>query len=236
MRLIFSVLVLLSLPGCAAFTTIVGSLFGSKANEAYPPGNLYQYRGELLIKVDNVTFDGMAVTKLSVPIVVHIESKFPLDRIQFTSCGRQNVIRDFNNSWFSKTRTYDYTYYANRKEQEGKCPLYIEAFSKSALASWGFAAFRTDEALKGHLECNGESWTYAGYSVCQTKAGLDQSIWFEHKIKKFKADPGCHMVQVDDQHFDMRPDMGMCAATFFDGKDWHVMNMLGYSRVLVTGE
>ncbi len=235
MRTILTVM-LLALSGCAAFPGLLQMFVGTHANEAYPPGDLYNYRAELMITVDGVTFEGMAVTKSLPQTIVHVQSNFPLDRIQFTSCGRQNVVRDFRNNWFSKTQTYDYDYTPDTMETAGKCILYIEAFSKNALASWGMVAFRTDENLPAAMQCNGETLPKAGWSVCQTKAGLDQSIIFKAPIKKFRSDPGCHMTKVDDEHFNLRPDLGWCAATFYDGKDWHRLTLLGYKRVLVMGE
>ncbi len=235
MRAIFICLAL-SLTSCAAFPGLVASLFGSHVSEAYPPGDLFNYRAELVLTVDGVVFDGMAVTRSLPHTTIHIQSKFPLDRIQVTSCGRQDVIRDFRNDWFSKTQAYDYEYQPNQMELSGKCALYIEAFSKSALASWGFVAFRTDENLPGAMDCNGEHMPKAGWSICQTKAGLDQSISFKTDIKKYRAEPGCGAKQVDARHFTLRPALGWCAATFYDGKDFHVVTLLGYKRVLVTGE
>lgn len=221
--------------GCAALPGAIDVIKGT-ANEVNQPGDLYRYRGELIITVNGNVFEGMAVTNLVGTTTIHIESKFSLDRIQFTSCGRQDVIRDFNNSWFSKSKVYDYYYTPDTKELGGQCPLYIEAFNKSSLAAWGYVAFIKDESFPARMECNGMSWQFSGYSVCQTRAGLDQSISFDSPVVDFSADPICKMKQIDKFNFDLRPGLGMCNAAFYDGANWHLLNLLGYSRVLVQGE
>ncbi len=224
-----------ALIGCAALPQFGDTLAGN-ANETSKPGDLYHYRGELQVTVDGKAFEGMAVTKLTGPITIHVESKFGLDRLQFTSCGRQDVVRDIGGSWFGKSKKYDYLYTPDKKELEGKCALYIEAFNKSSLAAWAYIAFRSDEDLPSRTHCNGVDWSFAGFSVCQTRAGLDQAIAFQVPIIDTEADPGCHLKRVDEKNFDLRPDMGMCVATFYDGAHWHSLNLIGYERVLVQGE
>ena len=223
-----------ALTGCAAIPQIANIFFG-KASETYPPGELYKYRGEVAITVHNVKFDGMAVTKQE-PLEVRIDSAFELDRIQFTSCGRHDVRRDLSCGFFCKSKAYIYPYSPNEIESKGLCPLYIEIFSKKALASWGMVAFRHDETLQASMGCNGKEKPFAGYSVCQTKAGLDQSIKFQEPIEDFEADPGCNLKKINDHLFHLRPALGMCAATFYAKGKWHTLNLLGYDRVLVQGE
>lgn len=224
-----------ALIGCAALPS-VGNVISGTATELNTPGDLYRYRGELLVTVSGQAFDGMAVTKLTGPITIHIESKFGLDRLQFTSCARQDVVRDIAGTWFGSSKTYDYQYNPDQKELGGQCLLYIEAFNKASLAAWGMVAFRSDESFPAHVQCNGVNWTFSGYSICQTKAGLDQSISFDKPVVAFRADPLCNMKQIDSKNFDLRPAQGMCVATFHDGTNWHTLNVLGYERVLVQGE
>ncbi|MGZ6477647.1 MAG: hypothetical protein ACXWQE_00015 [Bdellovibrionales bacterium] len=235
MKLLFWAALSAALIGCAALPSI-GNVISGTATEKNTPGNLYRYRGELLVTVDGKSFEGMAVTKLTGPVTIHVESKFALDRLQFTSCGRQDVIRDFDNSWFSKSKTYDYQYSPDKKELSGQCALYIEAFNKANLAAWAYVAFRSDETFPARMECNGVDWKFSGLSVCQTKAGLDQSIIFDKSVVDFEADPLCGLKKIDDKNFDLRPGLGLCVAAFYDGQNWHTLNMIGYERVLVQGE
>jgi hypothetical protein len=235
MRAVVLALLCGALTACAAVPQIANVLFGTDAVEKYPPGELYKYRGELTITVDGKAFEGVAVTKQG-PVNIRIDSKFGLDRIQFTSCGRHDVKRDLESSWFSKTKNFTYAYTPNEMESQGLCPLYIEAFNKQALAAWGFVAFRKDETLTARVGCNGVEWKFAGYSVCQTKAGLDQSVSFEQDIEDYEADPLCNMKKTSARTFTVRPGLGMCAATFYSKGLWHTMNLLGYERVLVQGD
>jgi hypothetical protein len=227
----------LTLSACAALPNIANIFFGG-ATETYPPGELYKYRGELLLTFEGQTFEGVGATKLTGPIDIRVDSKFGLDRLQFTSCSRHEVIRDFDETWFSKSKTYTYHYVPSKDELVVGCPLYIEAFSKKALAAWGFIVFGHDESLPGRMSCNGESTLFkqSSHSVCQTKAGLDQSLRFDEPIDDFEADSICNMKKVDPRTFTMRPGLGMCTATFLAKGKWHSLNLIGYERVLVQDE
>jgi hypothetical protein len=236
MRMVIWAVLCTALTACAALPNIA-NIFSGKAQESYPPGELYRYRGELLLTFEGVTFEGVGATKLSGPLAIRVDSKFGLDRLQFTSCARHDVIRDFDSSWFSKSKTYTYNYVPSREELAAGCPLYIEAFSKQALAAWGFISFAHDEKLPARMDCNGKAWKFSnGVSVCQTKAGLDQSIQFDQAIEDFEADAICNMKKKDDKNFTLRPGLGLCAATFYSKGLWHTLNLIGYERVLVQGE
>lgn len=235
MKAILWVMSSMALMACAALPQ-TGNVITGTATEMAPQGSLYRYRGEILITINGVKSEGMAVVPLTGPLTIRIESKFGLDRLQFTTCSRQDVVRDPGGSWFGKSKSYDYQYSPGTKEMAGQCPLYIEAFNKSSLGSWGFVAFRSDEKLTARVQCNGVNEWFPGYSVCQTRAGLDQSISFDTPVTDFEADKICNIKKVDNKNFDLRPGLGMCVVTFYDGTNWHGLNLLGYQRVLVQGE
>lgn len=222
--------------GCAAIPGI-GDVITGTANETVTSGPLYKFRAELLLTVDGKTFDGVGATLIRPgDMEIDVTSKFGLDRIQFTTCSRQDVFRNVDQDWFGGVgKVMRYHFIPDKQELAGQCPLYIEAFNKAGLAAWGFVAFRSDETLPAHLGCNGESITYSGFSVCQTLAGLKQTISFDSAVKDFEIEPICGGSKLDDKNFALRPGSGICRATFYDGR-WHSMVMFGYDKVLVQGE
>ena len=124
---------------------------------------------------------------------------------------------------------------ASDNETDGPCPLYIEAFNKGGLVAWGFVGFKTIEELPATLICNGKPKRTTGYSICQTKGGLEQSLLFDVKIEDFEAEASCGAKRINDKHFKFRPE-GVCRATFYGSKLWHSVSMFGYKRVLVQNE
>lgn len=198
-------------------------------------GPLWNNRADLQITLDGKQFDGMAETKLSGPVEVKLVSNVPMDRLQITSCSRQDVFENVDAGWFGGSgKTFTYTYAPSAIELKGVCPLYIEIYSKADLTAWGFVAFKTDEKLPAKVACNGIDWSFSGMSICQTKAGLEQAMSFSKPVD-FEAEETCTMVQdpKDKSKFTMRPQKGFCRATFTDGVDWHRLIMLGYDQVLV---
>lgn len=228
---------------CIAVAFILSSC-ASVQPQKIARGPLYSYRAELSITLGDRQFDGLAVTKL-MPVDIGIKSLVSMDRIQVTSCARQNICENggfcdpqfsIDRDWWTgsgKSATYHYE--PNEAESKGVCPLYIEVYSKADLTDWGMVAFRTDETLPAKLACNGSGISFAGLSICQTKNGLDQSIKFDRVIKGFASEPGCHMTQdqVDATKFWLRPEMGFCKAVFSDGVNEHRLLLLGFDSVLL---
>lgn len=191
-------------------------------------GPLYSYRADTQIQVGGAQFDGMGVWKLTAPVDIEFSTPHGVtpDRIQITSCARQDIFEN-------QKSPFVYHYVPVHAELGGMCPLYFEAYSKKDLISWGFIGFRFDEELQAHIDCNGQGWTYAGLTVCQTKSGLEQLMSFPVKVEAV-AETGCHMTTTDKQNFKFVPDKGFCRATFVSpDKKWHRLILLGYDSVLV---
>lgn len=206
-------------------------------------GPLYNYRADMKIHVDGKWFDGMAATKADFPKDITVVSPVALDRIHVTSCARQDVCEfgreceGFTVSkggWFGGDagNNFVYRYVPTKLENEGMCPLYIEAYSKESLTSWGLIAFRAEEKLPAHIDCNGKGFTYAGFTVCQTKSGLQQRMEFKKNVI-YEAEESCNIRPVSKNTFDFSPALGFCRATFTDGIDWHRLILVGYEGVLV---
>lgn len=245
-NLIWLAALVAGLSGCAAIPDAVDTVTGS-ANQKVSSGPLYKYRADLKISFpgSSYVYRGVTAALVTGPIDINIQSLVNIDRIQVTTCARQNVCEKngdcpsgaftLEDGWFGqagKNATYHFS--PTKKELEGyTCPLYIEVFSSNSLVSWGMIGIRTDENLLGHLSCNGEAQKFAGVDVCQSKGGLDQQIWFDTDIVEFEAEPICHATKTDSKTFNVRPDNGICRATFFDGTNWNRAIFIGYDSVLV---
>lgn len=196
----------------------------------YAKGPLYKYKADMIMTIDGKTFDGMAVTKLDGEKTITVYSKARADVLIVHTCHRYEKFENL------KTTDFRYTYKPTAKELEGRCPIYIEAYDKSGLTDWGYIAFRNDEELPASVECNGTNWKFAGFTVCQTQAGLEEAIHFSSPIRKFEASENCNLKQRSDKDFDIKPALGFCNATFTDGTNWHAATFLGFEQAFVRGQ
>lgn len=216
-------LIFLILAGCASTQQVTTA------------GPLYKNRANMQITVDGVTFDGVGVTLLNGPKDISIVSEAALDLLRITTCHRDFTVEKVDSGWFGGSgKTYTYHYEPTETEKASVCPMYIQAFSKDSVTDWGYLAFRTDETLPASMDCNGTNWKFAGISVCQTKAGLDQVIRFDRDVK-FTADLICQITQSSPREYIIRGGLGFCFAEFSDGKVWHRLILLGYDSVLIRG-
>ncbi len=210
---------------------------------------LYVYRADLLITVDGVLFDGVGVTSLGdrSTIDIDVSSQVQLDRVEVETDGRQDVCQvgkvcdenkfNIDKSWWGNPgnhMVYHYTPSVVESDKKAPSSIYFRVYSKHDLAAWGFLAIRRGEDLPARFICNGDGINFKGHSVCQTKSGKIQRITFSTPVEEHEADPSCHMVVVDSQTFEMRPDVDLCAADFFANGHWHKMDLIGYAEVLVT--
>lgn len=217
----------------------------SSVEQKTEKGPLYTYRADMYVQLGDKGFDGMAVTKLDGALPIRFISPVGIDRVQVTTCARQAVCQSggvcdpafkIDKDWLGNVKnSFVFNYVPVAAETEGLCPMYIEAYSKKQLTSWGFVAFRKDETLPAHIDCNGQGWTFAGVSVCQSKNSLEQTITFKQPVK-IVPEPNCNFTQKDAQTYTAKPDIGFCRATFatYDQpRLWHRLILLGYDAVLV---
>ena len=234
---ILCLMVAMGLSGCASLPDLWDSVLGQTNEKTAMGAVLYRHRADMQFTIGNQVFDGIASTPLRNVQDIKIKSKVPIDRLQITSCARDRVFRDIDGGgWFGTQpgKEMTYRYEPNEKEQEVPCFLYVEAYSKRQLTSWGMIAFSKEERLPAALDCNGLREKFGGLSICQTNHGLEQSIIFQEPIVDFEADKHCNLVRKSDYKFDVKPELGFCVATFMnDAGEMHRMLMLGYQSVLV---
>ncbi len=245
MRALWTGFILLTLCGCAAMPNILDTLFGNTRQRATREP-LYVYKADLYITVDGTSFDGLGVTVSKSKTDIDIQSVIHLDRVEVETCSRQEVCENekqcssnfqaIDDGWFGATGKHMvYHYTPTAFEAMGNCPIYFRVYDKSALAAWGFLAFRSlDENVPAKFVCNGTNWKFAGHSVCQIKAGLPQQLSFDSPIDDFDADSNCGLTKIDSKHFEFRPVLGLCTAKFLSGPGhWHGLDLIAYDEVLV---
>lgn len=190
------------------------------------------------ITVDDRTFDGMAVTLLGEKDI-SLVSKAQLNYLAIDSCAREFVIQNVDSSWFGGAgKSYTYHFVPSKYESNFPCPLYIQAVGSDGVAAWGYLFFRTDETLPAQFDCNGIHWSYKGASVCQTKTGIRQEIFFDHEVRHAESDL-CDVAldtKIPNAFIVATKANGFCYASFTDGKDWHRMILLGYDQIIVRDE
>lgn len=232
---LLAIFLLLAAASCALyFTTGCSSL--QQKNPGHPKP-LYNYKADMEITIDGQKFDGMAVAALASPKEFTAVSRAKLDVLIVSSCQRYEKFEKVGNKWYGGSgRTFEYTYKPSATELAKGCALYLQAFDQSGLTDWGYIAFRTDEKLGAEVECNGSTRSFAGHSVCQSKAGLEQAIQFPGPVKYFSADESCNIKRASESRFTFRPVIGFCTAQFSDGAEFHSLTALGFDEVFVRAE
>jgi hypothetical protein len=186
----------------------------------------FTYKADLQITVNGRTFDGLAVTALQDKVDVQVSSPIPADRLQITSCNRNDVFENVK-------VPFTYSYSPSPIESQGMCVLNIELFSKSALTAWGMVAFKSDETLHAHSYYNADGYQWTGFSVGQSKAGLDQSLEFPVPVDKYIGEDNCHLTTTDRKMFMLRPGRGVCRMSFKLKDAYHRSLFIGYDQVLI---
>ena len=221
----FLVVLILGLAGCATPQELTSS------------APLHKYRANISITIDGKEFDGMGVTALNGPKKIEIVSQAKLDLLKINSCHRDFKVEKVDKGWFGGSgKKFTYNFVPTEKEKSMWCPLYIQAFDKRGITDWGYLAWRDGFTLPAQMDCNGHTWKFAGVSVCQTQAGLEQVIRFEKPVK-YSADSNCKITSTSDRSFNIRSNQDFCLAEFSsDGKEFHRMVLLGYEKDLIRGD
>lgn len=243
-----SLFLALTLTGCAAMPDIRDQLTGNY-NQKGDTGKLYKYKAEMRIILGTgpgSEYNGIGVVPLRNVNDIKIVSQVPLDRLQVTTCSRHQVFRDIDKGWFGGAgKEFVYRYIPTEKEKEVPCFIYFEAFSKQALTDWGMVVFEAKEELHARMDCNEKNLSFAGVSICQTKGGLDQMIYFDEDIEEMEENGNCGALMLTPRKIALRPvppylsqnhpTPGFCTATFYANGKFHRMVLLGYESVLIRG-
>lgn len=199
------------------------------------PGQVY--KKDMYVCVDGKCAEGALIVPRALTYKVKIKSKVNLDLFAFSSCHREVTSQEYSRGGFfglggNKEFEGDYVPVSSI-ESVFSCPVYLRGYSKSGYESTGFIDFETPEAdLKATVYCNGVETKFNGVSVCQSKAGLIQTIKFSEPVTVGDAGPQCNIGKGKLTVWEFSQPTGECVHAFFsDSGKIHRFTTLGYTRI-----
>ena len=198
------------------------------------------YRRDAVIRYGGREYLGVAVLPRSAKYDLEIEFPGNLDLFTLRTCHREFTQEDFKSGgWFSRKGNNVKISYVPQDGLEAPiyCPVELSGFdSERGRNGWGFIDFESDtEKLSGLVKCNGKRQVFNGVSVCQTLAGLMQSIVFPVKVQTAESD--CFKPETLDQMtYTIHAPVGRCVYVFreMEGeKRFHRFTTIGYQSILV---
>jgi hypothetical protein len=180
------------------------------------------YRRTLQFEVDGSEADGIKVLAKRSQYSFRFYLPEKPNYIELTSCHRDELL-------FDPGKRLDYVYKPSPGiEDQPACLLEVAAFDEKGKNHWALIDFSLGEKLSAKINCNGKSYTSPGVTICQSKAGLIQTIEFEKPVKAIGPDRCPKMMKTHEGFFEYLIAKGKCLYLFSDGKDEHRLTTLGY--------
>ncbi len=180
------------------------------------------YKRTLQFEIDGVSAEGIHVA----PKRASYNFKFYLNEkpnyLEITSCHRDEFLYDLG-------KKLEYVYRPSPGiEDQPECLLEVAAFDEKGKNYWALIDFSLDEKLSAKINCNGKTYTSRGVTICQSKAGLIQTIEFDKPVKVASLEKCSKMNEIKPGFFDYTITKGKCLYLFSDGVDEHRLTTLGY--------
>lgn len=180
------------------------------------------YKRTLRFEVDGIESYGTHVASKKTQYSFRFYLPEKPNMIELTSCHRDEILYD-------PGRKLDYTYRPSPGiEDQPACLLEIAAFDEKGKNYWALIDFSLEEKLPAKINCNGKSYISSGVTICQSKAGLIQTIEFDKPVKAVNQERCPKMQKMRDNFFEYVIAKGKCLYLFSDGKDEHRLTTLGY--------
>jgi len=120
-------------------------------------------------------------------------------------------------------------------ENMGSCVLFMTAIRENGSKRLAIADFSGNERAPATVHCNGIQWKSEGSSLCQSKPGLIQSIWFDQPAEAYSSER-CTKPRTDGNgsRWELNLSEGLCAYLFVlrDGSR-HRFTTWGFTDVAV---
>jgi hypothetical protein len=198
------------------------------------------YKRDMLIEINDLKAQGTLVVPKSKDYWFEIEARGKLDLFTLQSCHRE-ITREkageggiFGNA---KKVQLGYTQVPGLEDQGG-CQVQLGGYEREkGRNSWALIDFETDDAkLPARLKCNGSTIQSSGVSICQSRAGLIQEIYFA--VDTIANPPeGCEIPRPADlKTYRFTMPKGQCVLNFMEkGGDHreHRLTTLGYEGILI---
>lgn len=197
-------------------------------NEANNPDMFFRH--DMEISIDGQTSYGIAVLPTRKRYVIRGKLQEKSDILKITSCHREFVS-------FEHKDKFEYVYEPVAGiEDTGLCPLSFGAFDEHGEHSWAFIDFVRDESLAAHIGCNGETRVGIGGSVCQSRAGLVETIRFGERVEVEFPERCNEMYSEDQINFSYEMNREKCLYVFkTKSGQIHRLVTLGYDDVMIRG-
>jgi len=188
------------------------------------------------------TIYGMGVVPESKHYKIRIEPPGKADMITVLSCHREmktpNPKR--HGGWFSK-KYYEFNIWPDpQHEVNSACSFDAGVYEKKkGRHAWGLIVIENKRAKLGATtKCNGQTTVFGGTSVCQSKAGLIESIHFDRPVISTNV-VGCEIRKPKDKrNWVYLMPKNECIIYFVDEKNpdnFHKAVLYGYSAIPIRG-
>jgi hypothetical protein len=204
------------------------------------------YKRDMSIKFNKQKYEGIAVLPfMEKPSYdIEFETKGKLDLFTFTTCHREITQEHASTRGIFANKKQFSLIYSPDIEIEAlfSCPIQIAGYDLKGKHSFAFMDMETKDAtLPAHIKCNGDSYDSKGVTICQSKDGLEQSVYFDVKIewmpeKSIRKE--CQEIEyniINEQRIFYKTPNRECVYYIHekDGNRTHRLNTIGYEELLI---
>ena len=203
---------------------LILTIFGCKT----APDSKKLYKKNMFLEVNGVQAVGVIVAEMGSVFTIKADFKKKINRIKVDTCHRNYDNVDIGKDW-------EYFYKKiGGIEDKGMCKMKITALNGDGINSWGLIEFKneSDHNLGAVLKCNGAVSNVSGVSICQSKAGLRQSITFKEPTYSDPQDECSKPFTYDGKTYYYDIDHGNCVFLFKAGRKFHRLRTFGYDEVM----
>lgn len=188
------------------------------------------YKKTLQFEVDGDEAKGTysAKKKNSYHLEIYVPQK--PNFVKLTSCHQEKIF-----TRPGKEIEFDYKPDLDIEAGELPCPLEISALEVNGKNQWGLIDFKlTSETLSARVQCNGVSYPAKSSFICQSRAGLIQSVEFESEVSNYSPKDCGTIESKQGKKFYLKLPEGNCFYLFSDLKgNLFRLVTFGYNEVLL---
>jgi len=191
------------------------------------PDSFYKRTLELQLEAKGLSavIRGVGVFPAHSPTKIIIRTPVAPELINIRNCHRDLQIEN-------PGKRTEFVYTPSSIEQEGQCPLLVQALDMGKRHEWAYVEFLTNEQLLAIVQCNGGTSHQTGISICQARKELLQQVEFMSPVK-WKSN--CVVLESDDaKRFRYNMPIGTCQVLFYENsKVIHRHIAIGYEDILL---
>lgn len=189
------------------------------------------YQKDLIIRIDNQRFEGIATLPDQSVYSFEFESKGKIDLFTIKSCHFYEVITPDR---VIKQKKIEYVYYPTKFErQQSMCPLVINAYEKN-MGRHSFAQIDFNRPMYSaiaQIDCNGFTMNKKGTYLCQSGEGLYQQITFD---KESVFVTNCQdTITKQGLSYKIKLNKGICIYTFKTNGALFRLTTFGFEKTLI---